>query len=267
MTDAPNHLFRYFRYDSVDKAHIERLLFQDEIYLGPASEFGDPFDSLARPMIDPTEDGLRKIARDAVARDTPDLDPARKAMEVSKWMKMGYQANSTLIKEVEARLLKEARSATGVYCMSTVCDDPQMWRHYAAGQTGFCLIFQRDEVFNEARPVTYSDTRPRIECTGAFGGEEIVESLLTKSLVWQHENEWRILQLPRQGGIGYRSFTPTILEGVIIGDMMPVATRKEFLALIAKRPYPVKVYRVVPVEGSYTLEVVDIEQSEMAYRP
>jgi hypothetical protein len=257
MEQETTYLYHFTPFDDGPaKATVERLLLQHELTLTPVSELDDPLDALAFANFDPTEDGLRRIIRDLVEQAQPGLDAPRKAMEVAKMLKLGYQGNTELAKAVFDRFTADVRQRMGVFRLSAAADHPLLWQHWAGRQTGICLVFLKGDVFHEAQPVQYQEERPTIPCAGTFTGEEAMAACLAKGPDWAYEQEWRLYRLPAQGGPGAMAFEPRKLFGVILGSAMPAGKRREVQALLAQSPFPIKVWRATYAPTGFGLEMV-----------
>jgi hypothetical protein len=83
----------------------------------------------------------------------------------------------------------------GVTCFSTSCDNILMWAYYADDQKGICIEFdpsKDDLVFDNVRPISYKENLPALHVHTEM--PNIDEILTTKSVVWQHEHEYRIIK-------------------------------------------------------------------------
>ena len=79
-----------------------------------------------------------------------------------------------------------------------------MWSYYSEGHTGVCVHFDAmpavGSPFALAQRVVYSEKYPEIPLPfGVVGGGNrfITLALLTKSNAWEHEEEYRLINLPR----------------------------------------------------------------------
>ena len=100
----------------------------------------------------------------------------------------------------------------GVTCFAERPDNILMWSHYANKHTGFCVEYDFSKLESvEAKlmlfPVIYSKKRPMLpmelfdfsDSNNVKLAErdlpipEVVEAMLTKSEIWNYEEEWRIV--------------------------------------------------------------------------
>ncbi len=105
--------------------------------------------------------------------------------------------------------INEFMQSYRVFCVSTHKDSERMWTEYAEKHKGVSLRIQpnlaKDSKFQLFRPVIYREKRPSFFedihefIAGTFWGDhetqikENVERIIhTKTLVWQHEGEYRL---------------------------------------------------------------------------
>ncbi len=257
MEQETTYLYHFMRFDDgPSTVTFERLLMQHELTLPALADLDDPLDSLAFANFEPTEEGLRRIVRALVEQSQPGLEPAGKAMAVSKMLKLGYEGNAELAKAVFDRFTADVRQRFGVFRVTATAEHPLLWQHWAGGHTGVCLVFKKGDVLDAAVPVQYQDERPAIPCHAAFNGEEAMPTCLTKGMEWSHEQEWRLCRLPAQGGPGTMAFEPGQLFGIILGSAMPPAKRRELQAMIAKQPFPINIWRATFAPNGFGMEMV-----------
>lgn len=101
-----------------------------------------------------------------------------------------------------------------ISCFSTSPDNILMWSHYADKHRGFCIEYDFTKLKDKnilllLYPVIYSERRPTVPMT-LFDLDnlkeiklsnnrevipDIIMALLTKSKIWDYENEWRIIAM------------------------------------------------------------------------
>jgi hypothetical protein len=103
-----------------------------------------------------------------------------------------------------------------IYCLTPHSDRSLMWSHYSNHHQGICLEFDTSQaVIGGAFQVGYRDALPALDIP-AISDEAAFQVLVTKSLDWSYENEYRILA--RDG------------EGDDVPNLLPITT-KDFLPL------------------------------------
>lgn len=143
-----------------------------------------------------TEEGLRSIIKEKKIR----LSCPWRTNDITEGVARGEQQQNEWIKSY------------GYVCFSAVCDSPSMWGYYAERGRGACLVFdfpvcQGNEESNEGKDDFYIlrhgllDPAPKKLHKIKYRKNRLlpmknyadVGVLLTKSLDWQHEKEYRIL--------------------------------------------------------------------------
>ncbi len=103
-------------------------------------------------------------------------------------------------------------SQFAISCFSTSPDNILMWSHYANKHKGFCVEYdfskmKAQNILLMLYPVIYSDKRPNVPMSlfdldnlkdiklsnNREAIPDIIIALLTKSKIWDYENEWRII--------------------------------------------------------------------------
>src|SRR5262245_52913535 len=135
----------------------------------------------------------------------------------------------------------------GCICFSfdPVC--PQMWAHYAACHSGFCIQYRRlDSALlcsGLTQPLAYRRAMPELKLSSV--NEPI---FFTKSENWEYEREWRLMY-PNAGG--YVAPGLLIPSGVLFG----VRTSEESKAFLRECAGNVRFGQVVLSEEPYRLKI------------
>jgi hypothetical protein len=130
--------------------------------------------------------------------------------------------NDALIQSTEglSRSLTKEISTRRMYCLTPVPDSTLMWSHYAANHRGICLEFSKhNDLIEKARPVKYRETYPEWTPQNAEG--DILDFVLTKSIDWCYEREFRIIASSMDGPTklygNYVSLPTGALTSIILG--------------------------------------------------
>ncbi len=149
-----------------------------------------------------------------------------------------------------------------ITCFSQTADNELMWAHYADKHTGFCVEYDFskmnysdiDQITNivELFPVYYTKNRPLVPIVvqpngefnyrvreGEYTQRYKLEALLTKSIAWQYENEWRLVKIEPTQPLVKLPIISKIYAGVNIskenyGKLETIAKKKE-VPLIRRR--------------------------------
>ncbi|HEX6901987.1 MAG TPA: DUF2971 domain-containing protein [Thermoanaerobaculia bacterium] len=149
----------------------------------------------------------------------------------------------------------------GLYCLSETFDNILMWSHYADNHQGFCLEFSSREPQSSPFPVswriTYQKDRPIVDTTVTvddINTDLIVRrGLLTKSLDWAYEKEWRALETK---GTGPRVLPEGLITAVILGAKMKAEDREQLLSWARQHPTPLEVREARLSRSQFCLDIV-----------
>jgi hypothetical protein len=114
-------------------------------------------------------------------------------------------------------------------------------------------LSEYDNFFGRAQPVLYSEKRPMFNPNWTV--EDIVDAaLLTKSVDWAYEREWRIID--HRVGKGPKPFPPKLLTGVIFGSRISDEDRQQIRTWLWGNGRKVSFYRGMLNEREWKIDVV-----------
>jgi tetratricopeptide (TPR) repeat protein len=219
----PTHLYKYVPAARVDILRNARVRFT------PPAVFNDPFE-------------LRPALHLAVMGSEVEAHGLRAPAAFDAHLDRGFTRDK--------RRAEELRGEIGVLSLTADAQNLLMWSHYADHHRGFLLEFDarhpffdqrrsRDDALHHLRPVRYARERPRT-VIDHFHHPAV---LLTKSLEWKYEREWRMLvDLGRFGcevvgaqgeEIHLAPLPPRSITGIVFGARMPEEMRAEIAAFVA----------------------------------
>ena len=158
-----------------------------------------------------------------------------------------------------------------VSCFTTNPFSMLMWAHYADSHKGFCIEYDipiPDEnnikLLQNLLPVIYSYERISVldECLADMNSPTVTDEiataiykngLLTKSIDWCYQNEWRLISLDNMltdEGSYNCTFFP--ISKVYLGAKMSVEQRKEILTICAERSIPCVC--VLPAMSTFSMQ-------------
>lgn len=162
----------------------------------------------------------------------------------------------------------------GISCFAERNDNILMWSHYADKHTGFCVEYDMSKIKSqEAKlmlyPVIYSKKRPLLPLSmfdfsdvknvkiaeGIFPHADIVEALLTKSNIWQYEEEWRIIHTLKN--LQEQKLFEDIITGIYLGANISPDNEEKMVKKANEKRVPVKKMRLIA--DKYELELVDVQ--------
>jgi hypothetical protein len=234
--------------------YLKEILLDNRIYCSSPFDFNDPFEF--RPRLDCGNtrqelEGTIKTLGDMLRKKYKALDENSIRAEAERIIKKIQQSPDPM--NDYTQLLSRA----GVYCLSAKKDNLLMWAHYGNKHKGFCLEFSTEpkgSFFDNAEKVEYKSNYPVVRIFVADNLEWGKESILTKSVDWTYEEEWRLTsKFP-----GHLDFPPETLAGLILGCKMIDEDRQQILAWNAVRKPSIKIYQASMHEREFKLQINDL---------
>ena len=236
-SDHPTVLYKYKDVSGDGITHVEDMLCNNSLWFPSPMEFNDPFD--CRCVYD-----IRNTREEVVSRYTEFLE--RKGASFSDALAQAEQEIPRIQSELEEwqrqRIEGHSRRAanTGILCLTSVCDNPIMWTHYAKKHTGICIVFRVRDVcedshldfFAGAQPVGYIDRCPLINFVRDDWVESARKAFLTKATPYCYEAEWRIVRY--DDGPGLKPIPKEIISGVILGVQIDPVIRQRVIQACAE---------------------------------
>jgi hypothetical protein len=251
---------RLYKYASMAPEKINYLeeVFRDrEIFFPPPTKFNDPFE--CRPLLSWYRKGTK--LRDYFDQMVRDKFPEANRESRRRRIREGYERFRTNQDKFMKNLYEEFLNTTGIYCLTQIPDNILMWSHYLNGHSGIVLEFKATKeytLFYEAIGVHYSKDYPLVNLMEIGEPEHFKKALLTKSIDWEYEKEWRIVKTPREGGTGKYKFANELLTGVILGATIEKNNKDLLLGWLKEYPSDIKLYQAKINETRYQLDIEPI---------
>lgn len=271
-TAAALHIERLYHYQCFNEPErLARIFTEGTIYFSRPRDFNDPWDCrpcFSKSVLDDPEEHERTVrwfincartrntslSEDEHLRREQELRANRKLLE---WM----------IDEVTSEMERAIQTQYRVYCLSIHPDSTLMWSHYAASCKGLCLEFSvRNELFCGALKVDYLDRYPlfSISATDEYAN---LRPLLTKSTIWQYEDEFRLIASEQPfvfPGVpttkqGFLTLPKGALKSVIVGALMPTSDRELVRSLVTESGWNVSLQVATVVPDHYAFEIRALE--------
>jgi Protein of unknown function (DUF2971) len=252
----PSVLYHYSGLLSGDRLEwMRRLIVESIFYFAPPSEFNDPLDCRIPPTFDATPQEIARFCRPEFKRRYP-LESRGDRKERIRRMVMSSKTQDEQERLVEG--LFRSLDEDGIACFAKDPANMLLWSYYAEGHKGIAVRFNMAPkhlaaIKSTPIEVQYSKDFPVVNFYKATKDEFLRTILGTKSVAWQHEEEWRLVL---RGTVGYVSLPPAMIDGVVLGmrtDPNAEATIREWLK---DRVPPVELLRVRHRPRSFVLEVV-----------
>jgi len=149
LSDHPKIVYK-FR-DWRNPLH-RRILTQKEVFLASPKYFNDPFDCRIPEsffMLD-TNEKIEKYFNGLAIRNADYfISLGAKAKSYLQFMKDDFKKNTKDYQDkLEEMYLKEGDSHFGIFSCSKIWNNIQMWSHYSANHSGFCVGFNREKLYD-----------------------------------------------------------------------------------------------------------------------
>lgn len=262
----PPNLFKYRSLgNEIDLERLRKTLEVGEVHWSSPIDFNDPFDC-APAFTFPKGEKLKELSLRLYQKHNPKAsrnDRRQFARYATEGNTKGYQQEFV-------RKIGSLMEQSSVYSLSANPTDILMWAHYANSHKGVCLRFHAEPLAKQfilLAPVVYALERPEV-----FIGEEeaiplLEKMLLTKSLMWQYEQEWRILGYKQNRGP--RTLPAGCLTGVVMGSKIDGADKAEVISMVKKSQTPVALYQAKCHDRKFQIDflpVNSIAEDEVAGR-
>lgn len=150
--------------------------------------------------------------------------------------------------------IRQLMADTSIFCLSEERDNILLWSHYGRDHTGVAIKFLAlpsvDSPLILAEPVRYAKAVPRLKYSSLLDFEaardELIRTItLTKSEVWAHEREWRIVAGLRDKAQTHEiiGFAPQEIGEVYLGCKISQADRNDIVDIVRRKYTDAKIYQ------------------------
>jgi len=246
---------KLYKFQTFNKYSIQNLK-RGQIWFSKPEKLNDPFDCAIPFILDWTDKDFETFYLQLQGKDnfaTPtksfyvtDGKPNQKFQDITR-KTHEYYMRLKIINQI---------SGMGISCFTENLDNILMWSHYADSHKAFCIEFDTNySPFLDAEKlhqVIYSNKYPSLSPVAFFqGGYMPIDILITKSIWWKYENEWR--QIIDIGNMPVE-YDPRALTAIYFGCSMPDKQMRQIAAILAKSATPLfkmqrshKDYGLVPI--------------------
>jgi hypothetical protein len=243
-------LYKYFSFNKGNEERIKRVFKNNELYFSSPKDFNDPFDCKIMYSFDISEIELENYFKYLMAKNLPNISRSDKRKEIRIW---GKKFRNPSIREELTREIGSHINELGMCCFSALKDNILMWSHYCEGHQGICLEFEANSTtpfFGRAQKVEYIREFKKVNIIRERAD---IRALLTKSIDWKYEEEWRIID--HENGPEYQRFPDNLLKGVILGFLMREESKKKIIQWTRERRVIPKLYQARIKDNEYGLEI------------
>ena len=262
------------------RRRVEALLRNGELYFATARELNDPFEAAPHLRI-PSQDSMFE-AFTGPLRSVGAQEQGWSAEEILNYEKTLSEdiqsgAHQAHLASVSQKLHESLKSEYPMCCLADRRDSTLMWSYYSDGHTGICIHFEAtNSPFSGAKRVIYSQQFPEVPLPFAeLDPNELINlALFTKSDVWDHEHEYRLINMlitsppakPTRLLDGLFSWKtdqiavvpPQLIIGVTIGASMQETEIDNILRICHDRSIKIPVFQAKCRQDRFDLEFSQI---------
>jgi hypothetical protein len=170
------------------------------------------------------------------------------------------------VNELIYSFLKEDR----IFCVSEINDNLLMWAHYTDNHKGAVIklrcVPEEDTALCVAKQVLYSAAMPLLKVEELFNSPQqlsrkiLDEVLLTKSLDWRHEKEWRVILMKQQDGCDFdmRGIFEGEIDTIYLGCRMSESDKKDIVEIIHTKRKNVRIFCVRKDNREFKLDFEEL---------
>lgn len=196
-TEMPKILYKYKPLNE----YTDKLLFEGDLYFPSIGQLNDPFEGSIPYILDPKELTTEKIFQymyELARRSNPTWSDEQVYKFVTKEVEKDLLHNEKHIEQQNKENREEVERLFGILSLTNQRNNFLMWSHYADSHKGICIGFDVEKIFNvvlgSLGEVIYSKDLP-IKHLNSDVTEFMQNLLLTKSKVWEYENEYRLIKM------------------------------------------------------------------------
>ena len=226
------------------------MILDGELYFASMQELNDPFEFRWRDRFPADPDEIDAFAKEVCAQRFPlDRTPAER---LAHYEPLRQSMHEIVARRHDRTALTETSATYGVFCASEINSDILMWSHYAADHKGLCVGICTERVTDKQfYAVQYTDSLPIIDVREylQFSTATFDKMALAKAKHWEYEKEWRNGDVP-----GAHRF-PGCVDAIVLGAMMPEATRREVREATESAKCEIKIVEAGRSESHYRLDI------------
>ncbi len=268
----------FFKYvtASVAKSILENL----KVKCGSVFLFNDPFDSQITIShdVENKEIFIQRINKLICTSLEPILRNKDVANAEAALNARVHQKDDFVSKRYEAFLnfYNEINTAVSVllatdrvFCVSEIHDNLLMWAHYADEHKGAVIKLKcipGASALCNAKPIRYSPMIPLLNVEDLFADKnEVIQHilnniLLTKSIDWSYEKEWRIILGAKDNskGFDYRGIGEDELDSIYLGCRMSKEDKVAIINCVKSTRSNIKIFESKKSCSEFKLDFTEI---------
>lgn len=255
----PDTLYKYRVWED---NYQKRFLTDNELYFASADQFNDPFDASLPLKYDEAELTKENIIKKLVIlgrgmwSEISEEELLRRAEE--RYKTGGFDSDEYW-RNFHAKFKADTIKMFGICSLTSKNDNLLMWSHYANSHKGFCIGFDKFQLYETTQGmignISYSTTFPTIPMFDqGIGGMAML--VMTKSTHWEYEDEYRITKT-FAARKAYKLNDSAIKE-IVFGCRISKESRQEIISIAKSKKSDIKLYDSVVDDKEFKLSIVPI---------
>ncbi|MBN8678106.1 MAG: DUF2971 domain-containing protein [Chitinophagales bacterium] len=260
LGNIPNILYKYRVWED---PYQKRILTHNELYFASADQFNDPFDASLPMRYDKAELTKENIIKKLVLlgrNKWTDISEDELLKRAEHRYKTGGFDTDEYWRNFHAKFKEDTNKMFGICSLTSKNDNLLMWSHYANSHKGFCIGFDKFELYETTQGmvgnISYSNTFPTMPMFDpGFGGMAML--IMTKSTHWEYEDEYRITKIFAARKIF--TIKDTAIKEIVFGCRMSKQSKAEMLDIIKTKKSDIKVFDTVVDDTTFKLNLVSLK--------
>ena len=255
-TSPPSFIFRFRSLQPGSLAFVKSSIQANEIYFSPPSALNDPYDC----QISLDTSGTDLEWRRHFLRSLKSRNIVKKKMGIVARLRVTQQwIAEEKHKQIDGKDFSKLTNSFGMACFSGIMNNQLMWSHYADNHRGICLIYNpaadSSGLISAPHELKYSREYPKVRLVdlASMGDVAVQNLLLTKSIDWEYEREFRIL-LPYAAGKTF-PYDPAALVGIVLGARFPQDRVDEICSWVKNHPSRPIIHQAELNYGKYGVSI------------
>jgi len=261
LSDLPTHLYRYSGISGERLDWIRKVILESELYFPSPAKFNDPFDCKIPVNYRATNLRARSYWTKVGKRENPGISPQELTKAVKKLV---HDSRTTEGKKEINKSLFQSLDENGIASFTKAPTNMLMWSYYAEGHSGIALRFNMSlenlvRIPNKTIPiqVNYSHEFPNLNFYQVDDdwNHFIATEIGTKSIEWEHEEEWRLISVNRTG---YHQIPSEMLDGIILGKQISKENERLIREWAKEKGSDIEILKVTHEEHSFDLKLIPL---------
>ena len=264
----PKYLYKYADWGN---EYHQWLLSATAVYFASPRRFNDPFDSSVLPNFGlRTDEEWRTGCKTVEERKNPSLGEEEVDKQAEKNFRERMWEDPDNIRNAYENAYKDVCKRFGIFCLSKTKGNLLLWSHYADQHRGFCIGYDRRALQSSLHlsnpavglcKVNYATHYPSLHPDKLSNEEQGLQTLTTKFVDWQYEQEYRFILVRQPGRDDPREYPidRRALHSVILGLGMSDEHKQQIKEVLRQQLRHVRLFQARKSLYEFGLEFEPVE--------